>query len=126
MTQRVRIEKKTGDILVAVMDRPQKLNAADMAMYQELERVLDMEAHGYILTGSRDNFSAGDDVAMFAFKELAESDAFIVNVTRLFQKIETLPKPVVAAVDGYALGFGFELALVCDVTEPDSVSLSLA
>ncbi len=111
----VRIRGEEGDVLVVAIDRPEKLNAADPTVYHGLEAALEEEARAYVLTGSHGHFSAGDDVSMFSFKDLGEADAFIVKVTRLFQKIESVPKPVVAAVDGYALGFGFELALVCDV-----------
>jgi enoyl-CoA hydratase/carnithine racemase len=65
-----------------------------------------------VVTGGGGDFSAGDDVAMFAELTSAEvADAFVVEVTRLFQLVEAAARPVVAAVDGYALGFGFELAL---------------
>lgn len=110
----VRVERR-GDIVVATIDRPRKLNAATLEVYRRLEQALSVEAAGYVVTGAAGQFSAGDDVGMFSFSGRAAADAFIVDVTKLFQMVEGIPRPVVAAVDGYALGFGFELALVSDV-----------
>lgn len=111
----VRIEWD-GDVVVATIDRPQRRNAADLDVYHALEDVVREErAEAVVLGGGCSDFSAGDDVAMFDFAGEDEAERFIVDVTHIFQQIEAAPRPIVAAVDGYALGFGFELALACDV-----------
>lgn len=118
----VRVERD-GDIVVARIDRPERLNAADLDVYAGLEAALDQDAGGVVLTGDARAFSAGDDIAIFDFAGLGPATEFIVEVTRIFRAIEASPVPVVAAVSGYALGFGFELALACDavVATPDAV-----
>jgi enoyl-CoA hydratase len=103
-----------GGVIVATMDRTQKRNAADLEVYHRLEEALGEPAEAVVLTGAGGDFSAGDDVTMFDFTDEASARDFLLDVTRLFQLVESVPRPVVAAVDGYALGFGFELALVSD------------
>jgi len=119
---RVLVEREDG-VLVARMHRPQKRGAADLDTYAQLEEALATPADAYVLTGDGRDFSAGDDVGMFRFADRAAASAFLVEVTRLFALVEAVPRPVVAAVTGYALGFGFELALVSDavVATPDAV-----
>jgi len=119
----VRVERR-GDVLVATIDRPHRRNAADLDVYRALEEAVgDESAVACVLGGGGADFSAGDDVAIFDFPDAEAARAFVVEVTRLFRLVESAPRPVVAAVDGYALGFGFELALACDlaVATPDAV-----
>ncbi len=108
-----------GDLAIVVIDRQDKLNALNADLISELGEVFDGlkaddNVRGVILTGAgKKAFVAGADIA-----ELAKMDPVGgVQVSRhgqtVFQAIERFPKPVLAAVGGYALGGGCELALAC-------------
>ena len=90
--------EKRRDIIVASINRPRKRNAADLDVYHELERALEMDAEGYVITGVGDHFSAGDDITMFSFDDHSGADDFIDDVQKIFKDIEAVPRPVVAAV----------------------------
>lgn len=112
---------KEGGIALLEINRPKALNALNKQVFDELDQALaqlrdDAEARVLVITGSGEKaFVAGADI-----KELAELDAMAArNVSMrgqgVFRTIETYPKPVIAAVNGFALGGGCELALACHI-----------
>ncbi|TAK26920.1 MAG: enoyl-CoA hydratase/isomerase family protein [Chloroflexota bacterium] len=113
--------KRDGPVLVVTMNRPHKLNAADVQMYLDLEDLMprigaDPDVRAVVLHGSGDrSFAAGDDISVFRWEGVAGSLGFIDLVQWVFILVERCPKPIVGAVQGFALGFGFEIALACDV-----------
>jgi enoyl-CoA hydratase len=99
--------------------RPDKLNALDRATLAELDAALDFlrDAAGVraiVLTGSGEKaFAAGADIGEIAALSAVEAHAFSQAGNALFRKLERFPIPVIAAVNGFALGGGCELALAC-------------
>jgi enoyl-CoA hydratase len=112
---------RAGAVATITVNRPDKLNALNRTTLNELEQAFtalgaDAEVQAVVLTGAGEKaFVAGADIG-----ELADLDALAGKETaqrgqRLFRAIELFPKPVVAAVNGFALGGGCELALACHV-----------
>ncbi|MEM1649915.1 MAG: enoyl-CoA hydratase-related protein, partial [Sulfolobales archaeon] len=102
------------------LNRPERLNAINIEMLQELSRVLDeLEADDsvrvIVITGSGRAFSAGADVTGFAGVNPVKAYIFSRRFQEVLSKIEKLAKPVIAAINGYALGGGLEIALACDI-----------
>lgn len=116
----VLIERR-GAVAVLTLNRPEALNALSQEMLDELEERLDeVEADpglgAVVLTGAGEKaFCAGADVAHMRTADALEARAFAERGQAVARRIEGLPKPVVAAVNGYALGGGCEIALACDV-----------
>lgn len=113
---------KSEGIATITLNRPQKLNAMDMRMYDELDKAFeiadcDREVRVVILTGAGNRaFCAGDDISIFQGVERSGARVFLKRVMPVMMKLEKMEKPVIAAVNGYALGGGFEFALACDIT----------
>lgn len=121
MVERFRSEVGADGVAVLTIDRPDRLNAFDCSMVAEMRDALrSVEANdsvrAVIVTGAGDKaFIAGGDVAEMRDLDLADADAFVYAGQELTRDIERLSKAVIAAVNGYALGGGTEIALACDI-----------
>jgi len=114
------ILEKAGQVAMITINRPKVLNALDLATLEELERAAedlteDTAIRAVILTGSGEKaFVAGADIAALSTMTPREALAFADFGHKVLNLLDRMPKPVVAAVNGYALGGGCELALACD------------
>lgn len=106
------------------LNRPEVLNALNLGMILELGRLLEEiqregKLRGVIITGNGRAFAAGADLSSKTDQQaLSPTDAVIGNATcaqRVYSQIENFDLPVIAAVNGYALGGGCELAMCCDI-----------
>lgn len=109
-----------GQVGLITINRPEALNALNRAVLQELNEVLDAvdleTTRCLVITGAGEKaFVAGADIAEMCCMNESEARIFSETGNTLFRKIETFPIPVIAAVNGYALGGGNELALSCDI-----------
>jgi enoyl-CoA hydratase len=108
-------------IVSIVFNRPSKMNALSTPVMNALDEALDAlagdaEVRAIIFSGAGDRaFVAGADIDEYRGRRTKAFIAFQFNSRRIFDKLEALSKPTIAAVRGYALGGGLELALCCDV-----------
>lgn len=117
--QKLIIEKQDR-ICVVKINNPEALNALNAAILRELgqafdEIAADAETDVVILTGEGRSFVAGADISAMSVMKAAEGKEFGRMGAAVFRKIELLAKPVIAAVNGFALGGGCELAMACDI-----------
>lgn len=114
----LRYEVEDG-IAVVTLNRPDKLNALSRAVLDDLETCFvevgnDDAVRGVILTGEGDKaFAAGADIAEFRSMTAMDGHRFALRGQAVFNRIASLRKPVIAAVNGFALGGGCELAISC-------------
>ena len=114
----IRVEKR-GAVATVVLDRPKVLNAVNAATFAELDAAFeelgaDDEVRVVLLTGSGERaFAAGADIRELDAVGPGEGQGFALRGQAVFRKIETLRKPVIACVRGFALGGGCELAMAC-------------
>jgi len=108
-----------GNILTITINRPDKLNALNKQVFNDLDAVVDdvyenPEIRSVIITGAGTKaFVAGADINEFLGLTLSEATELSGRGHKVFDKIENSPKPILAAVNGFALGGGCELALAC-------------
>jgi enoyl-CoA hydratase len=110
----------TDRIATVTVNRPDKLNALNDATIVELGLAIEEasardDVGGVILTGAGRAFVAGADIADLAVQSPAQARARSLRGQTIFRRFEACPKPVVAAVNGFALGGGCELAMACHV-----------
>lgn len=109
-----------GAVATITIDRPKALNALNSQVLDELSKVLDAVdlnvVRAIILTGAGEkSFVAGADIGEMSTLSKAEGEAFGKKGNDVFRKLETFPIPVIAAVNGFALGGGCEIAMSCDI-----------
>jgi len=114
----VRVVRKDR-VAWVLLDRPESLNALNSELLEQLDRTFaDLEAsaglRAVVLAGSSPVFAAGADIAEMEKKSLPEGIAFGFLGQRVAERIERFPAPVIALVEGYALGGGLEIALAAD------------
>lgn len=119
MYNHLKIENK-GNVAVMTISAPKSLNALNSAILAEIEDFVDnlnlAETRCLIVTGDGEkSFVAGADISEMAKLGEDEGTEFGKRGARVFRKIETLGIPVIAAVNGFALGGGCELAMACDI-----------
>lgn len=116
----VLLEKK-GPYAVATIHRPEALNALNSQVLADLAELLDTveadeEIRALVITGAGEKaFVAGADIGEMSTLTKAEGEAFGKKGNDVFRRLETLPIPTIAAVNGFALGGGCELSMSCDI-----------
>ena len=119
MSQSPLLVEDQGAVRVVTVNRPDKLNALNSATLDALHRAFDDAAEDasvrvVVLTGAGPKaFVAGADIAEMADLRPVEGRDFALRGQAMMRRVETLPKPVIAMVNGFALGGGLELAMCC-------------
>jgi enoyl-CoA hydratase len=112
--------EQEGFVGIITINRPKALNALNSEVLKDLEAVLDAvdldTTRALILTGAGEkSFVAGADIGEMSTLTKAEGEAFGKIGNDVFRKIETFPIPVIAAINGFALGGGCEISMSCDI-----------
>ena len=112
--------EQEGFVGTITINRPKALNALNSQVLDEINTILDEidleNTRALILTGAGEkSFVAGADIGEMSSLTKAEGEAFGKKGNDVFRKLETYPIPVIAAINGFALGGGCEIAMSCDI-----------
>lgn len=113
-------EKSEGNIVLLTLNRPESLNAINReilsGLWEELEQLeTETDVRALIITGNGKAFAAGADIHLLEEMDSLQAQAFSHWGQIVFNRLSNLSKPTIAAINGYALGAGLELALCCDI-----------
>jgi 3-hydroxypropionyl-coenzyme A dehydratase len=117
----IQIERRLDNIALITINRPGVLNAINVEVIAELSQAIDIVSADdsvkvVIITGKGErSFCAGADIRYVININAIEAERYASSVHDMLNKIENLEKPVIAAINGYALGGGCEIALACDI-----------
>ncbi|MCR3955699.1 MAG: short-chain-enoyl-CoA hydratase [Gudongella sp.] len=114
------ILEKEGNIGVLRINRPDAMNSLNTEVLQELMRAVDQvkndqDIYVLVITGEGKAFVAGADISEMSTMDSVQARSFAEAGLNTFRSIEAMEKPVIAAVNGFALGGGCELAMACDI-----------
>jgi len=114
------IYEKEGEIATIKLNRPQVLNAMNKQLWLEFEEALedaknDPEVKALIITGEGRAFSTGADLKESKTRSIEDYRDYLVELQEASRKVIRFEKPTIAAINGYALGSGYELSLACDI-----------
>lgn len=114
------VYEQKGNYGIITINREKALNALNSTVLEELDKTLDAvnqdEVRCLILTGAgQKSFVAGADIGEMSSLTKAEGEAFGKKGNDVFRKLETFPIPVIAAINGFALGGGCEISMSCDI-----------
>lgn len=109
-----------GNVGIITMNRPKALNALDTKTLEEMDALLTQvetqeDVFVLVVTGAERAFVAGADISEMVDYNPAQAKTFSLKGNALFTRMEYFPKPIIAAVNGFALGGGCELAMACDI-----------
>lgn len=112
--------EQQGYIGILTLNQPKAMNALNARLIEELTEAMDLIAHDdavrvLIITGGEKVFAAGGDIKAMLACDPQAAKAYVRPIHKVFKMIEEMPKPTIAAITGFALGGGVELALVCDL-----------
>ncbi len=115
------VQERRGRIALLRLNRPERLNAVSLPLYEAMETALvsirdDSTVRAVVLTGTGRAFCAGADLKAHGSGNLTPEArrTYVQTGQRVYRELQNLPKPIVAAVNGHAVGAGLELALSCD------------
>jgi len=111
--------ERHGSLILVSINRPESLNALNSAFFDEMDHFIANDATdpgltAIVITGIGKAFVAGADIAEMVSKSSEEAEEFSLRGQKTFRGFSTIAVPVIAAINGFALGGGLELALACD------------